>query len=405
MGTPRSGHPPAQSHPSLRLGDLRKRRGRSCPSLFEDQELRLYLKGRGATYQALLSLRDGSGEEILVPAFHCCSMVEPVLRAGYRPRFYTVNRDLSVNVPDLLAQITKKTAAIIIVNYFGFDTGVSALLPIRSATTCAVIEDCAHSFLRANPVRLAGSFGDFVVYSFSKLVPSYAGGGLAVRNQSIRGASAQAKPLALRVGLVALKHLAEEIVENAPPTRIRSLLLSIEKGRVAIRKWWSGVSRDEAVSAAVLESPEYLFYTNMPWFVKYIVGATDLESVVQSRRHNYMLLDEKLIEHDYFKKVFPSLPSDTCPWAYPVLVEDRSRYDQLLRSRGVPVYTFGETLHPLLHGTDSRGREEAHYLAERLLLIPIHQNLNVETITMFTDKVNDILSRRGGKRRAADHVA
>ena len=59
------------------------------------------------------------------------------------------------------------------------------------------------------------------------------------------------------------------------------------------------------------------------------------------------------------------------------------------------MYTFGETLHPLLYESESSIREDAVYLSKTLLLLPIHQNLSAETVAGFAEKVNEFFSSYG----------
>lgn len=380
-------------HPTLRWEDVWRRSGKSNPQWMSRPDLHLFLKGRGAMYRALSSLRDSRGAEVLLPAFHCPSVVEPVLRAGYRPHFYAVNRDLSVNVSELLRQVSKNTAAIVLISYFGFPVGAELVREIRDATDCCIIEDWAHSFLRASPVRLVESIGDAAVLSFSKLVPSWAGGGLLVNNPDRFTRLTPLKPLGTREGLVAVKQLTEEMVENAPPGILRSSGLRLEQARVSLRRFCAGPeNRDSNSGNSPIESADYFFETQLPWFARRILAMSDLDALVSKRRRNYELLNRFLRESDHIKKVFPCLPEDVCPWAYPVLVKDRSRWDRVLRSVGVPVFTFGETLHPKLYESDSSLLENACYLSESLLLVSIHQNLEAETVQLCADRMNRMLA-------------
>lgn len=384
------------AHPTLRWKDLGRKSMGFDQRWMADHNLHFFLKGRGATFQALASLRHGQGGEVLLPAFHCPSVVEPVLRAGYQPRFYAINRDLTVNVPNVLAQISQRTAAIVIVNYLGFPADLEPFREIRHSSDFCIIEDWAHSFLRANPVRLAGSFGDLVVYTFNKLLPTYAGGGLLVNNPLVLGALRTLKPLGKREGLIAVKQLAEEVLENGEDVSMKSLILGLERVRVSLKTNPADAHLylpNDGTSP--IESPDYFFETKLPWFARMILEKSDLETVVAQRRRNYNILSRYLVETDQIKRVYPSLPEDVCPWAYPLLVEGRGRYDKVLRSMGVPVYTFGETLHPLVYESESRIREDAVYLSKTLLLLPIHQNLSEESVAVFAEKVNDFFSSHG----------
>ena len=75
------------------------------------------------------------------------------------------------------------------------------------------------------------------------------------------------------------------------------------------------------------------------------------------------------------------LPARSSPWVYPVLLERRSAIDHRLRSAGVQLHTFGIYLHSaLFRSTDEATVEDAVFLAERVLCLAIHQDLDVTDI-------------------------
>jgi hypothetical protein len=77
----------AMPHPSLRFADARLRRTRNLRDFYTPGKLRLTYNARAAFYQLLWSLRDGERRTVLLPAFHCTALVEPVPRAGFKADF------------------------------------------------------------------------------------------------------------------------------------------------------------------------------------------------------------------------------------------------------------------------------------------------------------------------------
>jgi dTDP-4-amino-4,6-dideoxygalactose transaminase len=116
---------------------------------------------------------------------------------------------------------------------------------------------------------------------------------------------------------------------------------------------------------------------------------SDFGSIVSERRRNYRVLDEHLAENTYIHKVFPPLPDHVCPWAYPVRVTDRAKYDHQLRKLGIPVFTFGEVLHPLVYKCATNVITSARALSNNLMMIPIHQNFADNLILSFCKGIND----------------
>src|SRR3990167_9197771 len=63
--------------------------------------------GRMGLSLALEHMRIGKDEKVLIPAYHCNSMVEPVVHASARPVFYRVREDTSVDLDDVKTRLDK----------------------------------------------------------------------------------------------------------------------------------------------------------------------------------------------------------------------------------------------------------------------------------------------------------
>lgn len=142
--------------------------------------------GRGALWLAVQAALEGKrGAEVLVPEFVCGQVPEAVRRAGGSAAFFPVQGDLTVREMDLEAGITAETAAVILVHYYGrVLAGVERLAEICRERGVVVIEDCALALgARANG-RLAGRFGDFATFSFTKSDWCYGGGLVATASRA-----------------------------------------------------------------------------------------------------------------------------------------------------------------------------------------------------------------------------
>ncbi len=138
--------------------------------------------GRSAAWLALeaAGVRDG---EVLVPDFICAQILEAVRRAGARPVFYRVGRDLTVDPAAFEAALTPETRAAIIAHYFGrMLPGIAQLAAICRARGVHLVEDCALALGASGEGRKAGTFGDAAIFSFTKSDWCY-GGGMAASNR------------------------------------------------------------------------------------------------------------------------------------------------------------------------------------------------------------------------------
>jgi perosamine synthetase len=376
--------------PTLRLRDVLAKPNPKVRNLLKAANVYYTCNARGALYQLLRAFPAEKGRVILVPAFHCVTAVEPIIRAGYTPLFYKINEDLSLDYNDLYAKLSSDIAAVIVINYFGFPAQLDGILALREKYDYYVIEDWAHSFLNA-ATELTGEKGDMAIFSFRKLVPSYAGGGFRINDDEF-ACGFSLSPIGPRWSIIILKRLAEEIIENSGDGIVRSAFRYVETKRVNRKQKQpplvAGVTSGLNGSSV---SHDDLATAELPWFSKAILHLSDLGSIISTRRRNYRLLDEHLEENTYIHKVLPPLSDHVCPWAYPVWVTDRSKYDHQLRKLEVPVFTFGEVLHPLVYKSDHSVLAPAHALAKNLVMIPVHQNLAEDAILTFCRTMNQFL--------------
>jgi hypothetical protein len=142
--------------------------------------------GRGALWLAVqVALEGKRGAQVLAPELVCAQVTQAVRRAGGTPVFVPVQRDLTVRREDLAAAITPHTAAAVLVHYYGrVLPGLAPLAALCRERGVTVIEDCALALGATAGGRLAGSFGDSAVFSFSKSDWCYGGGMIATAQRA-----------------------------------------------------------------------------------------------------------------------------------------------------------------------------------------------------------------------------
>jgi perosamine synthetase len=381
------------AHPKLHFRDLSRTKRESLRYLAESGDIRYTYNARGGLYQLLRALHAAGVGSVLVPAFHCTSVVEPVVHAGYRPVFYRIKRDLSIDFEDLERKMTKEVVAVLVVHFCGFPANIGPVIRLANTVGALVIEDWAHSFLTGEGESLPGEHGDASIYSFYKLIPSQIGGAFRVNRRRICVPSTK-EQVRVRESVVLLKRMLEQCLENSEDGFISSLLLSLEQMRVRYKKRIAPLSLAENIYGMTTAAfREDLALAGMPWYAKAILKGSDFKAIAAKRRQNYSLLSSRLNGNTFVQKPFALLPDGVCPWAYPVFLRDRNKYDYLLRTMGVPLYTYGETLHPLLILADKETREDAHYLSCNLLMLAIHQDLCSKHVIGIADRINAFFER------------
>lgn len=123
--------------------------------------------GTDALELTLAALGIGPGDEVIVPANTFIATAAAVVRAGAVPRFADVSDDTLLMTPDtMVAAITPRTRAVIVVHLFGQVPDMAGLLAAARQAGLVVIEDAAQAHGAEWEWRKAGSFGEAACFSF-----------------------------------------------------------------------------------------------------------------------------------------------------------------------------------------------------------------------------------------------
>ena len=156
-------------------------------------QVELFLKGRHAIYEALQTFGIRQGDEVIVQAFTCVAVVQPILDLGATPIYVDVNpKNLNPTLEQIKKIISPKTKAVILQHTLGYLNRENDQI----ADWCHdhkifVIQDLAHVFgADFKPFKLFKPFNhsdhflrsDAVILSFSqdKVIDGISGGGLIV---------------------------------------------------------------------------------------------------------------------------------------------------------------------------------------------------------------------------------
>lgn len=154
--------------------------------------------GRSSLYAILHSCTPVHGSGVLLQAFTCNAVPNPVLWAGLNPIYIDCNKDdFNINIEDLKDKILEnKNAKILIVQHtFGQPCNLNEIQAICEANNLILIEDCAHSLGAEFNGQKIGTFGKASFFSFSrdKVISSVYGGIAATNDDRIGEALRQAQ--------------------------------------------------------------------------------------------------------------------------------------------------------------------------------------------------------------------
>ena len=135
----------------------------------------------------------GEGDEVLLQAFTCNAVPNPILWAQAKPVYIDIADDLNIDPADLERKITLRRAqgkhpkAVIVQHTLGVPADMERVMRIAQQHNLIVIEDCAHALGATYKERLVGTLGDVSFFSFGrdKVISSIYGGMATTNNPEI----------------------------------------------------------------------------------------------------------------------------------------------------------------------------------------------------------------------------
>jgi len=337
---------------------------------------------------ALQQMKIGKNDKVLLPAYHCISMVEPVVQANATPVFYKINADTSVDLDDIRARLDSSTKLLLITHYFGFPQDLSKLRIFCDEHNILMLEDCAHSFFGEYKGRPLGSFGDYAIASTMKFFPVSEGGCLVSSHHPITSlqlesagvafevkAALNALELGFEYGRMGLLHKIMYL-----PIYLKNLIWGFVKKRVRPEKTDSEPDFSE-------EEFEIWLYKASSSFSQYLTRKMSQTRIAVSRRKNYTILLEALSGLSGCRPLFNKLPDGVVPYVFPLFVEEPEKFFKPLKNHGVPVIRFGEFL---WRGMDMGTCPVSISLSKRVFQFPCHQELTPAELDWMIKEIKEI---------------
>jgi len=367
-------------------------RSRPLPAPFDTKPTFYLFWARNGLYHGLRVLGLAPGDGVLVPAFHCLSVVEPLLHYGATVRFYRIDTSCTPDLDDIRSRIDERTRAVLAIHYFGFPRLIRELRDLCTRRGLFLIEDCAHLLAGRSHGDALGEFGDISVFSCRKFLPVYDGGQLVVNNPTLTAAPRLAPPSAV-LRLRVWKNILDKLIDDAPGPGMRHLSgflrwLSAMGRCLFIRR--TGAAPSSTINTYSPDFDPSSLDLEMSAPSRKILHTVDIEAIIEARRRHYRALLSAAADLPDLLPVFPDLPEGVCPWIFPVIARGRSAFHLRLRARGIPATTWGGVIHRDLPIEDF---PDAAFLYEHLIFLPIHQSLTPADLQAMIAVIAAELSR------------
>lgn len=344
------------------------------PALFAGRNTSFSFNTRVAIRKACDILELRPGDEVLAPAYNCGSELDPLRHARLSIRLYPVDRRAHIDLHMIERMIGPRTRAIYLTHYFGFlQPEASALRALCDRHGLWLIEDCALSLLSgAQPAE--GYAGDVAVFCFYKFFPTLGGGALVINNERLDSDIQFSGRVPARQ---IIKHVARAgLAMTLGEKRSAAVLRSIRRGRKLDTSTLIQPSDSQDMPAHYYFDP-HLQDAPISLFAAKPLRAFNVYKTIAARRQNYRLYLEALSDIQGLKPLFPELPGDTCPLSMPVLTDNRDVLSATLIARGIPATSWWSGYNRYLDWT---GCEDARYLKDHVISLPLHQYLEPAAI-------------------------
>lgn len=383
---------PLLSLSSFFRGNCRSR----LPSVLDAGNAIFVTSGRVAIALALQQMKIGKGDKVLVPAYHCASMVEPVIWVGATPVFYKINPDTTVNLDDIKSKLGGGTRVLMATNYFGFPQNLADIRRFCDDNDLLFLEDCAHSFMGEHQGKPLGSYGDYAIASAMKFFPIYDGGCLISSRHQVSGLRLESAGVGFEL----------KAALNAVEKGFAYGRMSLLKALLSIPIWlktviWSGIKSGGAVKAMSLSpgASDGGFKFEPSWldkrsslFSRGLIKTVSKTRIADRRCENYQTLHRSLANLPGCSALFPALPNGVSPYVYPLVCKNLETVFPLLKNAGVPVIRFAEFL---WEGVSASVCPVSVELSEQCMQFPCHQDLRPDELNWMIEQIRALMLSQG----------
>lgn len=125
--------------------------------------------GTEALYLSLKSLKLSKTDEVITTSLSWIATANAIKLNNLNPVFADIDEDLNISPKSIKKLISKKTKAILVVNYTGKICKLKEIKKICKENKLYLIEDCAQSFGAKKYNKISGSNGIFSTFSFNPM--------------------------------------------------------------------------------------------------------------------------------------------------------------------------------------------------------------------------------------------
>lgn len=311
-----------------------------------DGSLRFLMSGRCGILCALEDWKPRDRKRVAyVPAYTCGTVLAPYAKAGYRLKFYEVDRNMT---PVLDPSALEEISVFNLCGYYGFSRYDREFVRQCKERGICIVQDTTHSILSLDGVEPEA---DYITGSLRKWISVPSGGFLIKRRGTLTPELLpfHAEHLEMRRSAMRLKQKSVEVPGSVPKAELDAAAVTFRQAELLLRQMFDCYESDPE-SVAIM--------THFP-----------VEQHRRLRRQNYQRLLEVFPQSPACTLVFPDLDEATVPSHFTVLAEHRDALKAWLEEQGIHTTAYWAKS-PL---ADTTACPQAAYIYDHVLSLPCDQ--------------------------------
>lgn len=344
----------------------------------DSRRYQFFSRGRYALLEAFRLSGVGPEASVLIPAYHCRTMLDPALSLGSEVGLYPVDVELKPDIESIERAIGESRTpirALVATHYFGFPQSFDRLKSLCDRHNIVLIEDCSHTYIRSRNDQTTGTQGRFVVASPYKFCPTMDGGVLFANGQELNR-PLQGRRLADEAAAAIRLVQRARAPRHLPATSAATLEQVTEQETDHFREEGHVISPAYDPASISLRG-----FGLSHW----IVRRSSADRIASRRRENYAVWLSGVASMNNCRALYPVLPDGVAPYMFP-LVLDRPLPDFYdLKRLGVPIWRW-----------DSMGVSDCADAMDyrlRLIHLPCHQDIGAQEMDWMLTMLKQVVNR------------
>ncbi|MDO8450893.1 MAG: DegT/DnrJ/EryC1/StrS family aminotransferase [Rhodoferax sp.] len=357
----------------------------AIPCLLTHPETEFTNSGRASILLALEMLGIGPGDKVLVPTYHCPTMIAPIVARGAQAVFYPLDGNGAPKMDWITQEDTRGVRALLVAHFFGLPQPLAGVRQWCDQQGVRLIEDCAHALFGASDDRAIGCWGDLAIASLTKFLPVPEGGCLV--NNTVPGVS----PMLHRPDATNQVKAGFDIVHcGVNHGRLKGLgplvrglfrFLGMFKKKNLHHDRPADPSPTDGFTIDIAQSHQALTHAS-----RWIAQHAPRDRIVARRRENYNFFAHALSGQAGLHPLRSSLPDSCAPYVFPLWVDQPDPGYAELRRLGFPVSRWDRLWPTVATIEGDCGIKWSHHI----LQLACHQDLTLKELQQMVDTLKQI---------------